>query len=118
MDEGPAGVVTGHVVFPQSPALPPGAVLTVTLADVSRADAPAQTLARQIIAPLGEPPIPFVLGYDLDSIIPNHTYAVRARVEESGRLLLTSASAHHVITRGAPTELEVKVATVGHLPAR
>ncbi len=118
MEEGSVGVVKGHVVFPQSPALPPGAVLTITLADVSRADAPAQILARQIIAPPGEPPIPFVLGYDPDSIVPNHTYAVRARVEDSERLLFISANAYHVITHGAPTELEVKVDPIGQPPAR
>jgi uncharacterized lipoprotein YbaY len=58
--------------------------VTVTLADVSLADAPAQMIARQVIAEPGQPPIPFELRYDPATIIPNHTYAVQARIEDGG----------------------------------
>jgi putative lipoprotein len=94
----------------------PTAHVTVTLADVSLADAPAQVISRQVIVEPGQPPIPFELRYDPATIIPNHTYAVQARIEDGGRLLFISASANHVITRGAPAEVEVWVERVSQPP--
>jgi len=99
----------------------PTAHVTVTLADVALADAPAQVIARQVIArqvivePV-QPPIPFELRYDPATIIPKHTHAVQARIEDGRRLLFISASANHVITRGAPAEVEVWVERVSQPP--
>jgi len=114
MEGMPARIVTGYVVFRQRPSFSPSAVLTVTLDDVSLADAPARVSAVQTLTPLREPPIPFALHCDPADIIPNHTYAVQARIEEDGRLLFISMRAYHVITRGAPSEIEIEVEPVGH----
>ena len=58
------------------------------LADVSKQDAPAKVLAEQIISNPGQSPIPFDLSYDPDAIVPSHSYAVQARIEWEGKLLL------------------------------
>ena len=42
--------VTGSVTYRERIALPPSAVVTVKLLDVSRADAPAELIAEQVIA--------------------------------------------------------------------
>ncbi len=79
--------VTGNVtIAADAPAvtfLPSsGATLSVTLQDVSVADAPAMVLSSQTIELTDQEfPIPFELPYELGSIVENHTYSVAARVE-------------------------------------
>ena len=72
------------------------------LADVSRQDVPAKVLAEQIISNPGRSPIPFELSYDPDAIVPNHSYAVQARIEWEGKLRFINDTRHCAITRGCP----------------
>jgi len=114
MEGVPSRMVTGYVVFRQRPTFSPSAVLIVTLDDVSLADAPARISSVETLTPLRDPTlIPFALHCYPADIIPNHTYAVRARIEEDGRLLYISTRAYHVITRGAPSDIEIEVEPVG-----
>ena len=94
--------------------LSPDAVLTVTLADVSRQDVAAKTLAEQLIANPGASPIPFELSYDPDAIVPGHSYAVQARIEWEGRLLFINDTRHCVLTRGCPATVNVVVVPARH----
>jgi putative lipoprotein len=57
-------VVSGTVSFRERVALPPGAVVTVRVADVSRADGPAVILAQNAIEVAGQVPVPFELAVD------------------------------------------------------
>jgi putative lipoprotein len=85
--------------FPSS-----GATLSVTLQDVSVADAPAMVLSSQTIELTDQEfPIPFELPYELGSIVENHTYSVAARVETGGDLVMISDTMTPVITNDAPT---------------
>lgn len=107
-DEAALPAVTGTVVAPpETPPvdqLPAGAVLTVALEDISRADAPSVVLATQQIQMQGQRfPVPFELGYDLGSIQESNTYRVAARVTSGGDLLMISDTIIPVITQGAPT---------------
>ena len=108
------GTVTGTVVKRDRMALPPGAVITIRLQDVSRADAPAIVLDEQVITTAGEQmPIPFALSYDPAAIDERFTYQVHVRVEVDGQLWYITKTMHNVITRGAPTEgVEVLVERV------
>lgn len=83
-----SATLRGTVSYRERIALPPGAVVDVTLADVSRADAPSVTIgAQRIDAPAG-PPIHFALRYDRARITPRGTYAVLARISSgTGQLL-------------------------------
>ena len=102
--------VTGSVTYRERIALPPSAVITVRLVDVSRADAPAELLAEQVIHTAGrQVPFEFVLEYDAARIQPTHTYAVQARVEDGGRLLFISDTMNPVITRDAPAHVDIVV---------
>jgi putative lipoprotein len=109
--------VTGNVTVSTEaplPELPAGATLSVTLQDVSVADAPAMVLSSQTIELTDQEfPIPFELPYDLGSIVENHTYSVAARVEAGGDLLMISDTMTPVITNGAPTsDVEVVLVSI------
>lgn len=101
------GTVTGTVTHADHVELPPGAVLKVTLEDVSVADAPSVVVATDTRTNLGAPPYRFSLGFDPASIDRRHTYSVRARVSLGDRLLMTTDTHAAVITRDAPTRVEV-----------
>ncbi len=90
------GSLDGEVFYLQRIALPPTATLTVSLQDVSRADAPAQTLAKQSGPIKNQVPLPFHLTYDQKQIQQGHTYAVSARIEVDGKLLMISTERYNV----------------------
>ncbi len=105
--------VTGTALYLQRIALPPTAVLTVQLVDISRQDAPATVIATQTIPTSGQaPPYAFALVYDTTAISPNLTYAVQARIEDGGQLLFRTAQAYLVITQGRPTVIDVTLTQV------
>lgn len=106
--------VTGTAAYRERILLPPGHVLTVRLEDVSRADAPSQTLAEQVTPLEGRaPPYPFALAYDPGDIQTNHSYAVRAEIRDpAGRLRFTTDTRHSVITRGAPMSVDIVMVAV------
>jgi putative lipoprotein len=90
------GKVDGEVFYLQRIALPPTATLEVALQDVSLADAPAVTLANQKGPIKGQVPLPFHLTYDQKQVKPGHTYAVSARIEDAGQLLMISTERYTV----------------------
>ena len=108
-------MVTGEVAKRDRSALPPDAVVTVELRDVSLADAPAITLSSDVIGLDGRQlPVSYELAYDPDDIDERSTYTVFARIEASGSLIYISDTAYPVITNGAPTEdVEVVVVPTG-----
>lgn len=98
--------LTGTVTYRPRIALPPNAVLSVKLLDVSRADAPSVTLAETRVGTDGaQVPLPFSLDYDADDIQPRNRYVVRAEIfDADGVLLWTTDTAYPVLTNGAPTD--------------
>jgi putative lipoprotein len=105
-----ARTLTGSVIYRQRSALPPDAVVRVTLADVSGADAPATPLAETTVETAGrQVPVEFALAYDPASIDPHHRYVLRARIEAGGRLLFSNTHAYPVLTGTDPAILQVVV---------
>jgi putative lipoprotein len=105
--------VTGSVTYRERIALPPTAVVTVRLVDVSRADAPSVLIAEQVIRTEGrQVPFEFALPYDALRILASNTYAVQVRIEDGGKLLFISDTVYPVITRGAPTRVDIVVIQV------
>lgn len=102
-----ASAVTGTPAHRERMALPPEAVLEVTLEDASRADAPAAMIARTRTEPAGQAPAAFTLDDDPARIDPRLTYAVRARVRDGDRLLFTTTALHPVLTRGHGSTVEL-----------
>lgn len=104
----PAGTVTGTVACLERIALPPNAIIQVQLQDVSRADAPAKTIAQQKIT-LGDRqvPVPFELKFDPAIIDAKHTYAVSARIVVDDKLMFISDKSYPVLTRDSPSHAEM-----------
>lgn len=108
----PAGkaALDGEVFYLQRSALPPSTQVTVSLQDVSLADAPSQELARQTLESGRQVPLAFHLEYDRAQVKPGHSYAVSARVEDNGRLLFITTVRHSVKLDGSdPQPLRVRV---------
>lgn len=118
-----AASVTGTVTYLQRISLPPDAVVTVRIEDVSLADAPSEVIGEQVIETEGKQvPIPFEVTYKPSDVEDNHRYSVRARIEDgSGKLLFTSDTVMPVITGGNPTsdvEIVVVPVTSGTAPVQ
>jgi putative lipoprotein len=111
--------VTGTVTYRERIALPPTAVIKVQLVDVSRADAPAIVLGEQVTqAARKQVPFSFEIAFDPAKIEASHSYAVQARIEEDGELRFISDRHYAVITRGAPTYVDIVLRSVGTSSAR
>ena len=112
--------LSGRVTYLPRIALPPDAVLTVRLEDVSRADAAADVLTEHTEATAGrQVPLPFTLRYSPDSVQTRHRYVVRAEIRtDDGTLLWLSDTVHPVLTGGAPSDgVEVRVVQVDPAPS-
>lgn len=104
--------VSGRLHYPENFPLPSDAIATITLTDVSPLqDSSAAMIARQTIEPSGQP-VPFALIVDPDKISDRYLYAIQARVASAGRVILTHAAAHPVITQDNPTTVEIYLTPV------
>ena len=93
--------ISGSVSYRERMALPPDAILQVRLADVSKQDVSATTIAETSISTAGQQvPIPFILTYDPAMIVEKHQYIVRATIMSQGDLLFTTDTQYPVITQG------------------
>lgn len=99
--------IRGTATYRERMALPPGAVLVVTLVDISRADAPAETLAEARIPIEGQVPVAFTLPYDPARLRPHHVHAVRGTIEIEGRTAFRTDRVHRVLTGGAEERVEL-----------
>lgn len=99
-DDASFGVVDGSLFYRERMALPPQALAVITLQDVSRADAPAITIAQTAIRHANYTPLMFTLPYPKDAIIPNHTYAMRAEIFVDGERMFMNTQSYQVLTHG------------------
>jgi uncharacterized lipoprotein YbaY len=91
--------VSGTAAYRQRVAMPPEAVLTVRVEDVSRAGAPATVMAESREA-FGsrQVPIPFTLKVPRSAIDPRARYSVRATITVNGQLAFTTDTHQPVLT--------------------
>ena len=111
-------VIRGTATYRERIALPPGAVLEVTLEDVSAAHAPAVVVARTLVTKLAGPPFAFELPYRASDIDAGDTYAVRAQLMVDGRAMFATAAAVPVLTHGAGREVELLLRRSPHGASR
>jgi putative lipoprotein len=112
----PTATVRGEATYRERIAVPPGAQLEVRLLDVSRADAPSETIGSVTLSDIGQPPYRFEIAYRPDQIISSHQYVVSARLTHEGRLLFIIDQAYPVITRDQPNEVQLMLKRVGAPP--
>src|SRR5882762_8686897 len=86
--------IVGTALYRERVALTPEASFEATLEDVSRADAPAQVIARVRKQNPGQVPIRFELLFDPRRIDARKKYVVRASIYEHGQLRFTGSQAH------------------------
>jgi putative lipoprotein len=109
----PAAKLDGEVFYLQRIALPPDATLSVSLQDVSLADAPVVILAEQKGPVKGQVPLPFHLNYDPGQVKPGHRYSVSARIEVDGQLMFITTENHAVQLDGSDLQpLKIRVDAV------
>jgi putative lipoprotein len=105
-------MIAGEVLYRERIALPPNAKLTVQLADVSLADAPAAIIAEQTLDPAGQVPIKFELRFDPSVIQPKMSYALLAHITVDDQLWFITDTRHEVdpLAASAQTVLVKRVA--------
>lgn len=105
--------VKGSVAYRERIALPPNAIVTIKLQDVSLADAPATMIAEQTFETDGaQVPFDFELSYNAADIDSRHRYSVSARIEVDGKLRFINDTAYPVITDQNKTQ-EVNLLLIG-----
>lgn len=103
--------LNGTVTYRERIALPPSAVVEVKLVDVSRADAPSQTIAETSIRPAGQVPVSWQLRFDDADITPGRRYALQARISVDGELWFITTT-HHPVLAGGPDKTGIVVQRV------
>lgn len=108
--------VTGTVSYRERIALPAGSVVTVTLQDVSLADAPAKVIAKHRFETSGKQvPFDFELAYHTSKIDSRHRYSVSARIEVNGKLRFITDTSYPVITDLNSTDhVDLRLIGVAH----
>jgi uncharacterized lipoprotein YbaY/heat shock protein HslJ len=100
--------VSGTAAYRQRIAMPPDAVLSVRLEDVTRADTQSPVLAefseqfgdRQV-------PIAFSLQVANSDIQPGHRYNLRATITVAGKLHFTTTRSYPVLTQDAANNVDL-----------
>ncbi len=104
--------ISGEVTYRERIALPPNAVLTVTLSDVSLADAPSAVVAEQVFDPAGQVPVRFALKVDPAALQPKMSYAIQAKITVDDGLWFINDERHAVDPlKPVPVELVLKRVT-------
>jgi heat shock protein HslJ len=100
--------VTGTVMYLPRIALPPDALVTVTIHNAQLADAPPEMTTLATIAFITEGaqvPLPYEVFYSTADVREGDLYSINATIRSSaGDLLFLSKEVIPVITRGNPTE--------------
>jgi putative lipoprotein len=103
---GEGGKLTGSVSYRERMALPPDAVVDVSLVDVSPEAAPGTVIAEATVASEGrQVPIPFELRYDTNRVAANRTYAVKATIRSGGKAMFETQTPVPVSTPDAPVNV-------------
>ena len=101
-------VISGSAAYQQRIAMPPDAVLTVSVEDVSRADASAPVLAetRETFG-ARQVPIPFSVKVPSTLIDPQLSYAIYATITVGDQLKFTTTRRYAVLTQGASNNADL-----------
>lgn len=93
--------VSGTVWIRQKVALPPDAVLTVTLSDASLADAPSKVLAQKAVRTEGkQSPFSFVLPFNPADVQPNARILLSAAITVNDKLVFITDTVQLMINKG------------------
>ena len=100
------------VAYDDGSFLPSDCVLTLTLEDVTGAEAPGEFVGETVLEVEGAPPYAASLGYNPELIREDRRYAIRAEIRHYDRLLYTNAAAVNPFEKDAPVPVIVQVVRV------
>jgi len=104
--------VTGTVWIRQKVALPPDAVLTVTLADASLADSPSKVIAQKAVRTEGkQAPFSFVLPFNPADVQPNARILLSAAITIDDKLTFVTDTVKPAINEGG-TKIDLNLVPV------
>lgn len=110
--------VQGSVNIRQRIALPPDAVLTVTLSDASLADAPSRVISQSVMRTEGlQSPFRFTLPYNPADIQPNARIILSAAITVNGQLIFITDTIQEVINRNG-TQADLLLVPVQNVPVQ
>jgi uncharacterized lipoprotein YbaY len=118
--EAKQAILPGRVTVSDAKFIPPGAILKVSLRDLTMGVAKASTVANASFEAEGKPPIRFELPYTEASIEPKRLYGVAAVITDSrGKPLWETRVPIRVLTLGnqKKVELLLRPASVPKTPA-
>jgi uncharacterized lipoprotein YbaY/heat shock protein HslJ/uncharacterized lipoprotein NlpE involved in copper resistance len=100
--------ITGKAFYRQRIAMPPEAVLSVRVEDVSRADTQSPVLTEALETfDDRQVPIEFKLQIPNTAIDTNHSYSVRAVITVNGEQRFTTTRSYPVLTRSAGNKVDL-----------
>lgn len=102
-------ILRGTISYRERIALPPHAILEVSIVDTSPADAPVDIIAITQVRTRRRLPIPYRLRIDNKNIRRGRSYALQARILVDGKVWFTTTTRHPV--RG-PVQPEILVQRV------
>jgi len=104
--------VSGSVWIRQKVALPPDAVLTVTLADASQADAPSKVIAQKAVRTEGkQAPFSFVLPFNPADVQPNARILLSAAITVNDKLVFITDTVKPAVNQGG-TKIDLNLVPV------
>ena len=104
---------SGTVAYMARSALPPDAVLIISIQDTARADAKALTLTEQRVELTGQQvPIPFKMTVDRDLLQKNARITVAARIQRGSTLLFINDTAYPALKDGEPQHVDMTLKQV------
>jgi putative lipoprotein len=101
--------LNGSVLYREKIALPPEALVEVTLEDVSKMDVKSTVLARQTLKPSGQVPVAYQLTYDDEMVEARGRYSVRAVIRVGDDVMWRSTQSFAALTGDAPETVDVVV---------
>ncbi len=105
--------VSGTIWIHQKVALPPDAVLTVTLSDASLADAPSKVVAQRAVRTEGkQAPFSFVLPYNPSEVQPNARILLSAAVTINGKLVFITDTVQEAVINQGGTKADLTLVPV------
>ncbi|TCL10257.1 putative lipoprotein [Shimia isoporae] len=99
----------GSVVYREKIAMPSGAMVEVTLQDISLADAPSVELATVVIRPEGQVPVDYRLVYDSGMVKAGHRYAVQAKITVADDVIWRTTQVFPALGENDPERVDVMV---------
>ncbi len=83
--------ISGEVTYRERIALPPGAVLTLRLIDLSEPESAAPSIARETIRVATQVPVKFEMRLDRSELQPSKPYGIQAQISVDGKIWFANA---------------------------